>query len=300
MMINRKIRYFVTLAECLSFTQTAAQYDVSQTAVSQYISSLEERLKVRLFERSQRQVTLTEAGAYYYARVKAMLRTYDETLNHLHTLAQGYRARLKVGVGMYEYCSTEGFISRFLSLHPEVRLDILQYPYSTLTEKLKMGEVDIIICDRLCEDAFPHNYLISRTLFSSPNYIVAHPDVAKKYGGDVRDMLRSECLITNCETDGPSSLQMLNILFMDEFGFVPGNISQTNSVNAQLMMVRACRGAAMVPGFILSVYGQGLVRFDLPDKRRIRYQLMYLRDCKNDAVPLLYHFEEELAPDPAG
>ncbi len=292
-MINRKIRYFVTLAECLSFTQTAAQYDVSQTAVSQYISSLEDRLKVRLFERSQRQVTLTEAGAYYYAQVKSMLRTYEETLNNLHTLAQGYHGKLKVGVGMYEYCSTEGFISRFLSAHPEVRLDILQYPYSTLTEKLKMGEVDIIICDRLCKDAFPRNYLVSRTLFSSPNYIVAHPDVAGKYDGDVRKMLRSECLITNCETDGPSSLQMLDTLFMDEFGFVPENISQTNSVNAQLMMVRACRGAAMVPGFILSVYGQGLCRFDLPDKRLIQYQLMYLRDCKNDAVPLLFRFEEE-------
>ena len=76
-MINRKIRYFVSLAECLSFTQTAAQYDVSQTAVSQYISSLEERLNVRLFDRSQRQVTLTEAGAYYYAQVKSMLMAYD-------------------------------------------------------------------------------------------------------------------------------------------------------------------------------------------------------------------------------
>ncbi len=294
-MINRKIRYFVTLAECLSFTQTAAQYDISQTAVSQYISSLEERLKVRLFERSQRQVALTEAGAYYYAQVKAMLRTYDDTLANLRVMTQGYRGRLKVGVGMYEYCSTEDFFSRFLSSHPEVRVDILQYPYSVLTEKLKMGEVDIIICDRFCEDSFPRNYLVSRTLFSSPNYIVAHPDVAGKYDGNVRSMLRNECLITNCETDGPSSLQMLDTLFMDEFGFVPENISQTNSVNAQLMMVRAGRGAAMVPGFILSVYGQGLSRFDLPDRRLIQYQLMYLKDCKNDAVPLLFRFEADRA-----
>ena len=43
-MINRKIHYFITLAECLSFTQTAARHNVSQTAISQYISGLEERL----------------------------------------------------------------------------------------------------------------------------------------------------------------------------------------------------------------------------------------------------------------
>ena len=299
-MINRKIRYFVSLAECLSFTQTAAQYDVSQTAVSQYISSLEERLNVRLFDRSQRQVTLTEAGAYYYAQVKSMLRAYDETLANLRAMSQGYRGKLKVGLGMYEYCSTEGFFSRFLCAHPEVRLDILQYPYSALTEKLKMGDVDIVVCDRLCEDAFPKKTLISRTLFSSPNYIVAHPDMARRYGGDVREMLRGECLITNCESDGPSSLQMLNILFMEEFGFVPENISQTNSVNAQLMMVRAMRGAAMVPGFILTEHGQGLTRFDLPDRRLIRYQLMYLKDCKNEAAPLLFRFESDRAQADGG
>ena len=39
-MINRKIHYFITLAECLSFTQTAARHNVSQTAISQYISGL--------------------------------------------------------------------------------------------------------------------------------------------------------------------------------------------------------------------------------------------------------------------
>ena len=39
-MISRKIEYFITLAECLSFTQTAARHNVSQTAVSQYIAGL--------------------------------------------------------------------------------------------------------------------------------------------------------------------------------------------------------------------------------------------------------------------
>lgn len=39
-MISKKIGYFITLAECLSFTQTAARFEVSQTAISQYIASL--------------------------------------------------------------------------------------------------------------------------------------------------------------------------------------------------------------------------------------------------------------------
>lgn len=50
-MLNKKIEYFVTLAECLSFTQAAAVHSVSQTAISQYIASLEGKLQVRLFNR---------------------------------------------------------------------------------------------------------------------------------------------------------------------------------------------------------------------------------------------------------
>ena len=67
-MINKKIRYFLTLAECLSFTQAAAVHNVSQTAISQYIAGLEDRLGVKLFARSPHQVRLTEAGEYYYRK----------------------------------------------------------------------------------------------------------------------------------------------------------------------------------------------------------------------------------------
>ncbi|MGN0776542.1 MAG: LysR family transcriptional regulator [Candidatus Ventricola sp.] len=289
-MINRKILYFITLAECLNFTQTAARHNVSQTAISQYISSLEERLGVRLFERSQRAVALTEAGKCYYTHVTRLLQQYDETLEQVKAIDLGYTSSLTVGVGVYEYCSTEGIFSDFLTRHPEIKVDILQYPYSVLTEKLRVGELNLIIGDALCEDAFSRIGLQSRELFTSPNYIVAAPEVAERHSGDVREMLKRECIITTCENTGPSSVRMLRAMFQDEFGFVPGNISQTNSLDAQLMLVRARHGVAMVPGFVVDAQGQGLSRFDLPSRRQISYRLMCLKACKNPAVQLFFDF----------
>ncbi len=289
-MINRKIHYFITLAECLSFTQTAAHYSVSQTAISQYISGLEERIGARLFERSQRTVELTEAGKYFYTHVSQMLQQYDEALEQVNAISHGYTGSLKVGVGVYEYCGTEGIFSDFLNAHPEIKVDIMQYPYSALTENLRLGELNLIIGDALCEDAFGRRGLQSRTLFTSPNYIVAAPEIAEKHSGNVLEMLTKECLITTCENSGPSSLQMLQTLVKDEFGFVPANISQTNSLEAQLMLVRARHGVAMVPGFIVDAQGAGLVRFDLPSRREIRYNLMCLKDSKNPAVQMFFDF----------
>ena len=288
-MISKKIDYFLTLAECLSFTQTAAKHEVSQTAISQYIASLEERLGVQLFNRSQRFVALTEAGKYYYQQVKSIQRQYEETLHQLHTIASGYHGSLKVGVGMYEYCSTEGFFSDFLTAHPEVRVDILQFPYSTLTEKLRTGELDIIIADALCEDAFSRRELLCRTLMESPNDLVAAPQIAERYA-DATEMLRHECLITNCEGSGPSSIDMLRRLLTDQFGFVPETIAQTNSVNAQLMMVRAGHGVALVPGFVVDAQGGSLARFSLPEKRSIRYELICLAEHANPAIDMMFGF----------
>lgn len=219
-MINKKIGYFVTLAQTLSFSKTAVVHSVSQTAISQYIASLEKRLQVRLFDRDLRNVSLTEAGKSYYQYVTGVLQRDLREMELLHALQSGYHGALKVGIGMYEYCSTEDFFSSFLKAHPEIKVDIWQYPYSVLIHKLRTHELDILISDALCENAFSRRELRSRTLFSSPNLLVAAPEVAEKYES-VAEMLRAECLITNCEEDGPSSVDMLRQLLMDQFGFVP-------------------------------------------------------------------------------
>lgn len=292
-MINKKIIYFITLAECLNFTQAAARHNVSQTAISQYIAGLEDRLEVRLFNRSPHAVTLTEAGKYYYKQVRSILRMYDETCSQLKTIAANYYGHVKVGIGIYEYCNTEHFFSSFLSLHPEIKVDIMQYPYSELSEKLRTGELDLIIGLEFCEEAFAKNELLTRTLFESANYLVADSFVAERYGqNDIKAMLANECLITNCEDYGPSSLQMLHNLLSNEVGFIPEQIEQTNSINAQLMMVRARHGVAIVPGFVVDVQGIGLTKIPLPSGSKICYKLMQLRKNSNSAAKLMFQFQD--------
>ena len=69
----KSIRYFITMAHCLSFTQAANKHHITQTAMSRYIASLEEQVGVRLFERSSRKVALTEAGRVFAEGMEKML-----------------------------------------------------------------------------------------------------------------------------------------------------------------------------------------------------------------------------------
>ena len=294
-MINKKITYFLTLAECLSFTQAAAVHNVSQTAISQYIAGLEERVGVKLFARSPHQVKLTEAGKYYYEQVCRIRKIYDDTLQQLETIDSGFHGYLKVGIGVYEYCSTENFFSEFLSQHPEIKVDIFQYPYSELSEKLRTGELDVIIGLAECEEAFARSEIGTQMLFTSANVLTASQTVASRYPApNAKEMLAGECLITNCEDSGPSSLQMLHKLLKDEVGFIPDRIEQTNSVNTQLMMVRAGHGVAIVPGFVADAQGADLVKLPMPsgESKKYRYELICLKGNANPAVKTLFGFQQ--------
>ena len=61
----QQLRYFLVLADTLSFTKTAEKYYISQTAVSNQIKALEEKLGVQLFQRDNRKVILTPAGKVF-------------------------------------------------------------------------------------------------------------------------------------------------------------------------------------------------------------------------------------------
>ena len=68
-----QLNYFLDLAGTLSFTQTARNFFVSQTAITQQIKSLEEKLGVKLFERSKRHVELTPAGQIFVGEARSII-----------------------------------------------------------------------------------------------------------------------------------------------------------------------------------------------------------------------------------
>lgn len=73
----RHLRYFVTVAKELSFTKAAEKLFISQPPLSRQIKELENELGVRLFDRNNRKVALTEAGKYFEKEVDNLLLTLE-------------------------------------------------------------------------------------------------------------------------------------------------------------------------------------------------------------------------------
>ena len=83
MLEDFRLRVFVTVAECRSFTKAAAKLNISQPAVSQHILELEKSLGTKLFERLKGETVLTPAGSVLERYSHAILDRYNRVEQEL-------------------------------------------------------------------------------------------------------------------------------------------------------------------------------------------------------------------------
>lgn len=92
------MRAFARVVEAGSFTKAAETLHMSKTRVTQLVQQLETRLRVKLLNRTTRQVNVTADGAAYYERVLRLLADMDDAETSLSSASELPRGRLRVDV----------------------------------------------------------------------------------------------------------------------------------------------------------------------------------------------------------
>jgi LysR family transcriptional regulator, regulator of peptidoglycan recycling len=116
---------FVAVLEQKSFTRAAKQLGLSPARVSELIRSLEERLGVRLAERTTRSVSATAAGERLLARLRPMLDDYQSALDSVNEFRAKPAGTLRLSVAppAAEFLLAP-VITQFLRSYPEIKLDV--------------------------------------------------------------------------------------------------------------------------------------------------------------------------------
>jgi DNA-binding transcriptional LysR family regulator len=82
----RHLRYFIAVAEELSFSRAAERLNVSQPPLGRQIHDLESELNVKLFERNRHEVKLTRVGRALLARARELMREAELLRTHAHEM----------------------------------------------------------------------------------------------------------------------------------------------------------------------------------------------------------------------
>ena len=91
----RYLRYFLVVAEELSFSRAAARVHIEPSPLSRAIKELESELGVRLFQRTRGRLGLTWAGEVFREDARRVLRFLEDAQNRVQAAEQGYRGRLR-------------------------------------------------------------------------------------------------------------------------------------------------------------------------------------------------------------
>ncbi len=119
------LKVFCDLAETESFTKAAQINNVTQSAVSQQISSLEKQFKSLLIERSKKKFRLTREGQVLYEYSKQIIQTYDTLHNRLQEIKDIISGTIRVAtiysIGLHDL---PPYLKKFLKAFPTVNVHV--------------------------------------------------------------------------------------------------------------------------------------------------------------------------------
>lgn len=141
-----QLLYFQTIVELHTFSEAANFLNISQSALSKQIASLEQELGIQLFDRSYRQIKLTKAGSIFLADAKKMLYQYYQMQEHIYTYKQSHESKLKIA--MLPILSHYNFakkIHTFKHLYDNIQIDIHEIEERDITNTLTNQNYDIFI-----------------------------------------------------------------------------------------------------------------------------------------------------------
>ena len=170
------MRIFVRVVEAGTFTRAADSLSLPKATVTKHVQALEERLRVKLLNRTTRRVTVTPDGAAYYDRTVRLLTDLDDIEASMTNARANPRGRLRIDVGTsVAQLLIIPHLADFHARYPDIQVDL---GVSDRTVDLIGDNVDCVIRGGELSD----QSLVARRIGNLEFITVAAPDYLERKG----------------------------------------------------------------------------------------------------------------------
>ncbi len=138
-----QLRYFVSVADLRSFSETAHEFCISQSSVSKKIMALEDELGAKLFERTAKKVVLTMVGQNFYEHAIKMLDTYDAMQDDIGNMVCGRKESITLyTIPVLSHYKIIDWIIQFQMKYPNISVNIYENESVQIFSALQQRKVD--------------------------------------------------------------------------------------------------------------------------------------------------------------
>lgn len=237
-----QLQYFKVLARVLHYTRAAEELHISQPSLSYSISELEKELKVKLFNKENRKISLTVYGQQFLPYVERSLGLLEEGTAVLDQMA-GSRPQV-VELGYFHSISAslipalmEGFYRT--SDHQNIRFQFTEGPSFDIFNQVKAGSLDMAFA------MHRDDWAESVTIMRQPLYLAVPSDhpLAGRHSVSFNDFARERQVML----DKPSSLRTQMDRIFTQRGVIPNVVFEVRECNAALQYVALKFGVSVLP-----------------------------------------------------
>lgn len=288
----RALRYYVAVAEELSFTRAAARLRVAQPALSVAVRRLEQELAVELVDRSRRAIALTPAGQVMLDEARGLLAGLERSLDRVRRTGQGALGHLDVGfVPSAANAALPPLLRSFAAGHPDVHLRLREMSPDDLVRALHDRRLDLAVLYLPFADDALEQHVVARE-----HFVVALPaghELAATGAGVPVAALAEEPFVLPAR-HGMPGLHAKVLDLCREAGFTPRAVQEDVWLVQTIVGLVAARvGVALVPANAQAMGGGLVVYRPLapPDAASVELAAIWRRD---DRSPVLRAFRREI------
>ena len=288
----QKLRYFISVAENLSFTAASKELFVSQTSVSKQIANFEAELGVKLFIRDRRSVKLTIAGEVLLEEANNVLNSYNKAIEKTINAASGLKGQIKIGfLGPVEEEYLPHMLNSFHAKYPHINVSLNQYYLGPLMNEFNKGKLDIAFTlSTVVQDDFT---VIYEKLYGENFSVVCNEQEWFAFYEQIElSALANEKFIF---LNKKQSLQTYDLIIDSclSNGLKPEIIDEPNSYEHITMLVKTGKGISIIPTSIKGYYGTKGLRFIPIAGNPIKYDVV-IAWKKDNINPYNQLFKENL------
>ena len=280
-MTLRQLRYFIAAAQYLNFSRAAEALYVSQHALSHQITELERELKVALFNRTRRNITLTAEGQKFLDSSYRVIQLVDD-MERFGSTGPDVPKQLRIGFDASElptgWLEESRVISSFIARFPEIQLHTFHLPQQECQRRVMSYDLDLALI-LLRHGETPDANLSSRTFFTDSIALLVSMDLGIT---SLEDAI-AQLPLTIIENYPLVQNRVLKSL--TELGLEP-NILYQDSLLSCLIQTQAGRGAMLMPiRNFLALPSNNLRMIPIPgDPVSLRRATIWSKNNPNEAL----------------